>query len=295
MIEILEEVCKRSFSHAEDRVLGVIGILGIGATNTLRSGLSLYDQIKWLCGVAPPNVRHALIVKKCFDMCFEHAGSSWMPDLCRDVPGWLSQVFESPIGEWDYDVETNRVIGKAQNPISVIIIKTEEKDAGHIMSEILLEAEEMGLGSASDHASWWTITLSFEPPVDPPDHVVTLEVLCVVTTNESGEIWGGQICWVNGHNAGGLDIGDIVGSSNLKNCAIANQSLVGLPVIEELVEREGQSPAYDVGVLLCTKTEDQLLHKVGGLLLFSSTAREVASLMYRHRQANPGDRLIQMN
>jgi len=35
-----------------------------------------------------------------------------------------------------------------------------------------------------------------------------------------------------------------------------------------LVEREGQSPAYDVEVLLCTKSEDQLLQKVGGLLYF---------------------------
>lgn len=297
VIEILEEICQRSCSHTEDRVLAVIGLLGIGATNTLRSGLSLYDQIKWLCGVAPPKVRHALIVKNCIDMYPSMPGSSWMPDLCHPDLGWLNQVLESPIGEWDYDVKTNRVIGKAQNPFSVIIIKTEEKDAGQITSEILLEFEELRLGPASDHVSWWTITLSFEPPVDPPDHVVTLEVLCVVTTNESGEIWGGQICWVNDYKAGGLDIGDIVGSSNLKNwqAAIVNQSLVGLPVIEELVEREGQSPAYDVGVLLCTKTEDQLLHKVGGLLLFFSTAREVAGLMYRHRQANPGDRLVQMN
>lgn len=60
------------------------------------------------------------------------------------------------------------------------------------------------------------------------------------------------------------------------------------------MERKGRPPEYDVGVLLCTKTEE-LLHKVGGLLLYSITAREVASLMYKHMQANPGDRLVQMN
>jgi len=53
-IEILEEVSKRSCTYVEVRAWGVIGMLGIGATNTLRSGLSLYNQIKWLCGIAPP-------------------------------------------------------------------------------------------------------------------------------------------------------------------------------------------------------------------------------------------------
>ncbi|XP_073388052.1 uncharacterized protein [Physcomitrium patens] len=295
VIEVLEEVCKRSCSYPEDRVLAVLGMLGIGVTTTLRSGLSLYDQIKWLCGVAPPKMRHALIVKNCIDMYPSMPGSSWMPDLCRPGTGWMSQTLESPIGEWAYDVETNRVTGKAQNPFSVIINKVEEKDAGQIQSEMLLELQEQRLEHEFD-VSWWTITLSFVPPVDPPDNVVTVEVLCAVNTNKSGEVWGTECCWVNGYNGGALDIADIVGSSNLENwqAAIANQSLVGLPVIEDLVEREGQPSAYDVGVLLCTGTEE-LLHKVGGLLIYSSTAREVASLMYRHRQANPGDQLVQLN
>ena len=302
VIEILEEVCERSCSQTEDRVLAVLGMLGIGATTTLRSGISLYDQKKWLCSVAPPKVRHSLIIKSCIDMYPSMPGSSWMPDLCRPKTGWLLQVLESPIGVWDYDVETNTVIGKAQNPFSMIISNVEEVDADQIQSEILLELQEQRLEYETD-VSWWTITLSFEPPIDPPDNVVTVEVLCAVNTNESGEVWGSEICWVNGDrqgvrsgSAGVLDIADIVGSSHLKNwqVAIVDQSLVGLPVTEELVEKEGQPPAYDVCLLFCTGTVERL-HKVGGLNLYSSTAGEVTSLMYRHRQANPGDRIVQMN
>lgn len=283
VIEVLEEVCKRSCSYPEDRVLAVLGILGIGATSTLRSGLTLYDQLKWLCSVAPPEVRHALIVKNFSYMYPSMPGSFWMPDLCRPKSGWMVQNLESPIGEWAYDIETNRVTGKEQNPFSVIIKKVEEKDAGQIQKEILWELQEQRLEHETD-VSWWTITLSFVAPEVPLDNVVTVEVLCAVNTKKSGEVWGTECCWVNGLSVGALHIGDIVGSSNLKNwqVAIANQSLVGLPVIEDLVEMEGQPPEYDVGFLLCTGTEERL-HKVGGLMIFSSTAREVASLMYRHR------------
>lgn len=124
-------------------------------------------------------------------MCFEYVGLFWMLDLCCDVLGWLSQVFELFIGEWDYDVEINRVIGKVQNFILVIIIKIEEKDVGYIMLEIFLEVEEMGLGFVFDYVLWWIIMLFFEFFVDLFDYVVIFEVLCVVIINEFGEIWGG--------------------------------------------------------------------------------------------------------
>lgn len=109
-LEVLEEVCRQNCSEKEDRVLAMLGMLGIGATHTLRSGLSLYDQIKWLCGVAPPEVRHALVAKNSIDMYPSMPGSSWMPDLCRPNVGWLdgNPTSESPIGKWDYDPNTNR-------------------------------------------------------------------------------------------------------------------------------------------------------------------------------------------
>lgn len=105
--------------------------------------------------------------------------------------------------------------------------------------------------------SWWTITFSFEPAdVDPPKNVVTVEVLFVVDTNESGEIWGTQVGWVNGNSRGALNISSVIASCNLRNLqdALTNQAFVGLPVMEDM--REESPDGYNVAVLLCTGPEE---------------------------------------
>lgn len=144
-LDVLEEVCRRKCSVTDDRVLAVLGMLGVGATDTLRSGLTLYDKIKWLCGVSPPEVRHALVVKNPTDMYPSMPGSSWMPDLCRPNNGWLdgNRIFESRIGEWDYDPNTNRVIGKAQIPCSIRIVGVVRKELSEIDEDILNQHQEM--------------------------------------------------------------------------------------------------------------------------------------------------------
>ena len=284
--EILDRVCQRGCSHLEDRVLGVLGMLRIGATDTLRQGRTLYDQIKWLCTVASPSVRQALIVQNFIGMYDTESNSSWMPNLCQPALGFGQLMPELPIGEWDYDADTNRVIGKGLKPFFILLGKPEK--ALDIDEEILREEREMEL-MATDQ-SWWTIPLSLKPDLELPNNVVTLELLDCVHTNTVGEVMAGGPCYVSGYSVGALDIPCIVGSHNLVDWQVAIQDkvLVGLPVAEgigDLESKDQATPAYDVALLLCTGTIESL-EKVGGLVVNSSFAPDAGNLMWRHRQAN---------